>query len=542
MRLLPELTPETRAYWTSGERDELVLPVCDDCGRAQHPSMTVCPDCRSTRLTSTPIGKGGVVVGVSINHQPWIPGFDPPYAVAIVELDDAPGVRLTANLVNLDLERDARVGLCVRATFVHDQDVWLPVFEPTGEPDRSVEVEPPRAVVRPPASAERFERRVALTGVGMSEVGRRLMRPAPALAVEAALAAVEDAGLQLSDIDGISTYPGPVGAGMSEGGVGVLDEALGIHPTWFNSGMELPGQGGAVIAAMLAVSSGLCRHVLCVRTVWEATHAELLRTGQLAPSGGGRIGGDMQWRMPYGATSAATWIGIYASQYFQRYGADRDVLGRIAVNARTGAGRNPDAVYREPMTLDDYYAARMISTPFGLYDCDVPCDGSVAIIVSAVDAAADSRHGGIMVDAIGSQLTERPSWDQGTITHEPLVSGPAAHLWSRASLGPDDVDVALLYDGFTFNCLSWIEALGFCGEGEAADFIGDGRRIALDGDLPVNPHGGQLSAGRLHGFGFLREAMLQLRGAAGERQVHDAQVAVVSTGGGAPGGCFLLTG
>ncbi len=249
----------------------------------------------------------------------------------------------------------------------------------------------------------------------------------------------------------------------------------------------------------------------------------------------------MQWRMPYGATSAATWIGIYASQYFRRYGADRDVLGRIAVNARTGAGRNPDAIYRDPMTLDDYYAARMISTPFGLYDCDVPCDGSVAIIVSAVDAAADSPHGGIMVDAIGSQITERPSWDQGTITHEPLVSGPAAHLWSRASLRPDDVDVALLYDGFTFNCLSWIEALGFCGEGEAADFIGDGSRIALDGDLPVNPHGGQLSAGRLHGFGFLREAMLQLRGAAGERQVHDAQVAVVSTGGGAPGGCFLLT-
>ena len=134
--------------------------------------------------------------------------------------------------------------------------------------------------------------------------------------------------------------------------------------------------------------------------------------------------------------------------------------------------------------MDDYLSARMITTPFGLYDCDVPCDGSVAVVVSAVDAARDLRHPPVLVDAVGSQITERWSWDQGVLSHEPMVLGPAAHVWSRSSLRPTDVDVAELYDGFSFNCLSWIEALGFCEIGEAAAFLDGGsahrarRRIA----------------------------------------------------------------
>jgi acetyl-CoA acetyltransferase len=193
------------------------------------------------------------------------------------------------------------------------------------------------------------------------------------------------------------------------------------------------------------------------------------------------------------------------------------------------------------MTMDDYLAARMISSPFGLYDCDVPCDGSVALVVSAVDAAPDLRQQPVFVEAVGTQVIDRISWDQGVLSHEPQTRGPAAHLWTRTDLRPDDVDVAELYDGFTFNCLSWIEALGFCGIGEAADFLADPGRIALDGELPLNTFGGQLSAGRTHGYGFLHEAVVQLRGEGDARQVAGAQVAVVSTGGGTPGGCFLLT-
>lgn len=140
----------------------------------------------------------------------------------------------------------------------------------------------------------------------------------------------------------------------------------------------------------------------------------------------------------------------------------------------------------------------------------------------------------MLVESVGTAVLERLSWDQDTLTHLPQSRGPAAHVWTRTGLTPADVDVALLYDGFTFNALSWMEGLGFCGPGEATDFIGDGKTIALDGRLPLNPHGGQLSAGRLHGYGFVREAMLQLRGDASGRQVEGARVAVVTAGGGVP--------
>ncbi len=162
------------------------------------------------------------------------------------------------------------------------------------------------------------------------------------------------------------------------------------------------------------------------------------------------------------------------------------------------------------------------------------------MVVSAADAAADLPQPPVWVEAVGTQITERVSWDQDTITHEPQVLGQSAHLWSRTSLTPADVDVALLYDGFTFNAVSWLEALGFCGIGEAKDWLDGGRRIALDGDLPVNPHGGQLSEGRTHGFGFVYEAMAQLRHQAGDRQVPDARTAVVTSGGGTPSGVLLL--
>jgi acetyl-CoA acetyltransferase len=340
------------------------------------------------------------------------------------------------------------------------------------------------------------------------------------------------------------------GGGMSEGGASAIEEALRIHPTWINGGGDLPGPGGAVIAAALAVASGLCRHVLCFRTVWESTFGVLAaRDAQAAAaaSGGGgsrraeRVSGPFrEWRAPFGAMSAANWIAMNATQYMHRYGAPREMLGMIAVNGRRNAALNPAAIYRDPMTMDDYLSARPITSPFGLYDCDVPCDGSIAVIVSAASVADDLPHPAVRIEAVGTQILERVSWDQDTLTHEPQVIGQAAHLWTRTALQPSDVDLALVYDGFTFNAISWLEGLGFCGFGEAYDWLNGGRRIALDGELPVNPHGGQLSEGRSHGFGFLYEAVTQLRHQAGARQVADAKTAVVTSGGGTPSGVLLL--
>ena len=536
MRPLPEMTSATEWFWASGSDGRLRIQGCTACATLVHPPVPICPACRSTAWEPTVVSGRGSVVGFTVNHHLWHPSFEPPYAIAVVALAEDPGVRLTTSVVGCD-PADVHVGQDVVVRFEQHEDVWLPLFEPTGAPDVADPVpEPERPVPRPPLQVERFEHRAVLSGVGRSAIGRRLMVDPLSMTVDACLEAVADAGLELSDIDGLSTYPGPAGMGMSEGGVAAVEEALRLHPTWINGGGDLPGQGGAVVAAMLAVASGLCRHVLCFRTVWESSFAAL----RLSGAGGARASGQSAWRTPFGALSAANWIAMNANQYLHRYGAPREMLGLIALNGRANAARNPAAIYREPMTMDDYLSARPITSPFGLFDCDVPCDGSVAIVVSDAAVAGDLPRPAVRVEAVGTQITERVSWDQGTITHEPQVLGQAAHLWTRTSLKPADVDVAMLYDGFTFNAISWLEALGFCEFGEAYAWLDQGRRIALDGELPVNPHGGQLSEGRLHGFGFLYEAVQQLRHDAGARQVRDAATAVVSTGGGAPTGVFLL--
>ncbi|MGW2048890.1 thiolase C-terminal domain-containing protein [Streptomyces sp. NPDC001858] len=540
-RPLPQPTLASAEFWRSGADGVLRISHCADCGRYFHPPLPVCPSCRSRAVALAPVSGRAVVVGFSVNHQTWLPSFPPPYVVAVVALAEDDRARLTTNVVGCAPD-DVYVGMPVRVRFEQQQDVCLPLFEPDPAAEGPGPLPEPRdlrASVRPMASPRKYEDRVALTGVGQSRVGRRLMVDPLSLTVDACLAAVADAGLELDEIDGLSTYPGPSPDGMSEGGITALTEALQLRPTWVNGAREVPGQIGSITAGMLAVAAGLCRHVLCFRTVWESSHGALLRSGQWQ-SHSGRATGMFEFRAPFGAMSAAQWIGCNASHYLHRYGVGREVLGAIAVTARANAARNPEALHRGPMTLDDYFDARMITTPFGLYDCDVPCDGAVAVVVSAIETARDRPRPPVLVEAVGTAVLERLSWDQDTLTHLPQSHGPSAHLWTRTDLTPADVDVALLYDGFTFNALSWIEGLGFCGPGEAADFLAGGKTIALDGDLPLNPHGGQLSAGRLHGYGFVREAMLQLRGDADGRQVEDARVAVVTAGGGVPSGAMLL--
>ncbi|HEX8802964.1 MAG TPA: OB-fold domain-containing protein, partial [Acidimicrobiales bacterium] len=314
---LPQLTPANEWFWTSGADGCLRIQGCTDCRTLVHPPAPICPVCRSRSWAPTVVSGHGTVVGVTVNHQRWLPDVEPPYAIANVALADDPAVHLTTNVVGCAPD-EVHVGQEVAVRFERHDDVWLPLFEPTGGTDPVDRVpEPRRPTPRPPLGPDRFEHRAVLSGVGRSAMGRRLMVDPLSLTVDACLAAVADAGLTLDDIDGLSTYPGPVGMGMSEGGVTAVEEALRLRPTWINGGGELPGPGGAVVAAMLAVAGGLCRHVLCFRTVWEATYAAL----GLRPDGGGRVSGAMQeWRAPFGALSAANWIALNASQYLHRYG------------------------------------------------------------------------------------------------------------------------------------------------------------------------------------------------------------------------------
>jgi acetyl-CoA acetyltransferase len=406
--------------------------------------------------------------------------------------------------------------------------------------------------VSPAVTEEPLERRAIISGIGQSDIGRRLGRSEIDLTVEAGLAAISDAGLRREDIDGLSTYPG-----MGAGGGGFagptspeVQEAMGLSLNWHDGGGEGAGQMRAVISASLAVAAGLARHVLVYRTVTEGSAQGAGGRQGIGGSGGGgsvpRFGGFMQWSLPFGAVSAANWLAMVAQRRMHEFGLTREQLGAIAINNRANAGLNPKAIYRDPMTMDDYLAARMITTPLCLFDCDAPCDGATAVIVSHRDVAGDLDHPAIQINAVGTALRGRPSWDQFDDMTTMAARDAGASMWERTDLKPGDVDTAQLYDGFSILAITWLEALGFCGRGESGPFVEGGANIARDGLLPLNTAGGQLSGGRLHGFGLIHEACVQLRGEGGERQVvrpggRAVEVAAVANGGGPIAGSMLLT-
>ena len=400
---------------------------------------------------------------------------------------------------------------------------------------------------------EPLERRAVISGIGQSDVGRRLGRTGLDLTLDACLAAVADAGLTRDDIDGLATYPG-MGtgtAGFAGPTTPEVQDALRLRLNWHDGGGEGPGQMRALIAACLAVGAGLARHVLVYRTVTESTaQGEGGRQGIGGDGGGGggipRFSGFLQWTLPFGAVSAVNWIALVAQARMHEFGLTREQLAQIALNGRRNAAVNPKAVYRDPLDLADYLGARMISTPLCLFDCDAPSDGSTALVVSHRDHAPDTPHPVCHVNAVGTALRGRPSWDQFDDVTTMAARDAGASMWERTELRPADVDVAQLYDGFSILAMVWLEALGFCGRGESGAFVEDGVTISRGGSLPVNTAGGQLSGGRLHGFGLIHEACVQLRGDGGERQVQTArggppEVAAVSNGGGPIAGSLLLT-
>jgi acetyl-CoA acetyltransferase len=388
-----------------------------------------------------------------------------------------------------------------------------------------------------------FEGKAVVTGAGKSQVGRRLGRTGLDLTVEASLRAIADAGLSPDDIDGVASYPGPgmPDPGFSGASVHELRNALGLRSKWYISSSETAGQIGPVIEACMAVATGLADHVLCFRSVWEST-AQASRGRGSVLMGTGRANPHHEFFGPYGAISAANWLALPAQRYMHEFGLTREQLGAIAVNARKNAALNPDAIYRDPMSLQDYLDARMISDPFCLYDCDVPCDGATAVVISRREATNGLARKPLTVESVGTGMFERATWDQRKDLTTMAAHDAAATLWERTDLAVGDVDFAQLYDGFSFLTVQWLEALGFCAHGKAGQYIEGGERIALRGELPVNSSGGQLSGGRLHGMGFLHEACVQLWGEGGERQVGgDAEVAVVAVGGGPVAGAMLLS-
>ena len=380
------------------------------------------------------------------------------------------------------------------------------------------------------------EKQVCITGAGQSAVARPSPHSALQLTLDACEAAVTDAGLTMADIDGLTTFPGPAGDGSGFSPVGATEVmlSLGMQPTWVGASTEGHAHLGAIVSAIQAIASGMCRHVLVFRTVAEASARAQNRESSLMaanPTRPARATRSNMWTAPFHAYSAANVYALYAQAYFHKYGATEAQLGAIAVNSRTMAGRNPNAIYREPITIDDYLASRMISSPLRMYDCDTHIDGSTAILLSRREVAMTLPRSPIEIEAMGVSLGGLGiGWHRGDFTQLP-ADGAGRMLWSRTDMTPKEVDVAQIYDGFSILTLLWMESLNLCARGEAAAYVEGGTRIGLNGELPLNTSGGQLSAGRFHGYGHTYEACLQLWGKAGARQVKDARVCLVANGG-----------
>ncbi|OHV33207.1 MULTISPECIES: thiolase C-terminal domain-containing protein [Pseudofrankia] len=378
-------------------------------------------------------------------------------------------------------------------------------------------------------------RDVAVVGVGYSGLSRA-GEPEPAsLLLGAVTSALADAGLTSADVDGIFEYKfGPESPGAQDAArmLGIPDLAAfaDIMPT-------NPSGLGGVLAGVMAVASGACETALVFRCLTKAAG----HTGGVA-DGPREIPGRNQFLTPYGYLGGIlVEMALKKRRWLAEYGRSEADFGHIAVNARRWSALNPRAVLREPITMDDYLSSRAVVEPLRLLDCDYPINGTVATVITTAERAADLRQTPVLIDAMSYGTGRGADW---TFHTDYLYGGTfdcAHRLWQRSSVTLDDVDVAQVYDGFTSVTLSWLEALGVCGRGEFGEWIGDGSRVGPGGDFPMNTAGGQLAEGRLHGVSFLNEAVLQLRGQCGERQVPDAKVAVVASGLYLQCGAMILT-
>ena len=354
-------------------------------------------------------------------------------------------------------------------------------------------------------------------------VPRNSGRSPGSLAVEACTQVLRDTGLTAADVDGIC---------------GSIPEArwiqstLGIpEVTWFANPM-IPFVNHVASAAG-AVHSGLCDVVL----VYHAAYRMAWSTASALKDPFRRAVGYGDAANP-GPEAIAGGVGYtaWASRYIHEYGAKREHFGYVAINDRSNAAKNPAAAMREPMTMEDYLDARMIRWPLCLLDMDVPVDGADAFVVTTTERARDLALPVVLINAVTLGMIDKNDEDQ-----QPSLRHHGQHvvveaLKARSDFWIEETDLYFPYDGFTPITLNWIENAGWCGPGEAGPFIEDnwdheGNRILIKGRIPVNPHGGALSEGGTQGSGHFREAIHQLQGRAGERQVADARTAIITAGG-----------
>jgi acetyl-CoA acetyltransferase len=380
--------------------------------------------------------------------------------------------------------------------------------------------------------------KAAVVGVGSTPYykrGRSLPQTPFEMAGKAMLTALEDAGLSVTDVDGLALYSFGLGGDTS-----LFAQVMGIPEVRFTAMLTGGGGGaaGSVGLAAAAIASGMATCVVSLMSLQQAVS----RFGaSFAPKGkpGAQYSApptpEGNFIQPAGLMGPGQMFAVLAQRHMYRYGTKREHFAEVAISTRENARRRDTSIMRDELTLDDYFDARMIADPLCLFDFCLECDGAVAVVTTTAERARDLRHPPAYIRASANGGNGRwgqaitwmgmPDDEFASSGHRPV----AQRLWEMAGTGPEAVDVALLYDHFSPMVILQLEDYGFCGIGEGGDFVADGNIRWPTGSLPVNTHGGNLSEAYIIGMTHVKEGVEQVRGTA-VNQVEDAKVALVTGG------------
>jgi acetyl-CoA acetyltransferase len=377
--------------------------------------------------------------------------------------------------------------------------------------------------------------RYAIAGIGCTDYSKNSGVTTRTLGAAACKKAAEDAGVPLSEIDGIVSF----NLGDSEPGIAVATE-LGIPRANYMN--DVAGGGNVanmvVLVAAAAIEAGLAKNVLVYRSMNGRSGVRLGASREIPARG------FLQYTVPFGWITYPQAMAMWCRRHMIKHGTTSEQLGSIAVSFRENAILNPRAMQRTPMSMDDYMSSRMIVDPFRMFDICLESDGACAVLVTSSERARDLKQKPVYImggaygggPSQGFDFADILRWPDIAHNYAPYI---ASDLWNSAGIGPKDIDFAEIYDCFTYSVIMQLEGFGFCKEGEGGPFVQSGR-ISRNGELPVNTHGGLLSEAYIHGFNHVIEAVEQLRGQSGPRQLPKAETALVTAGAMTCGSAMIL--
>jgi acetyl-CoA acetyltransferase len=379
----------------------------------------------------------------------------------------------------------------------------------------------------------------AVAGIGATEFSKASGRSEMQLACEATVAALEDAGIEPSEVDGMVTFTADTNPEIE------IARLTGIGDLKFFSRIHHGGGAacGTVQQAAMAVAEGIADVVVVYRAFNERSGHRFGTGVQDRPPAANAEAAHFAWYAPFGLLTPAQWVAMFGRRYMHETGATSEDFGRVSVADRHHAANNPRAFfYEQPITLEDHQNSRWIVEPLHLLDCCQESDGGQALVVTSLERARDLKQPpAVIVGAAqgsGEDQQMMTSYYRDSITGIPEMGLVARQLYEQAGIGPDDIQTAVLYDHFTPFVLCQLEEFGFCGKGEAKDFVRDGH-LEMDGRLPTNTHGGQLGEAYIHGVNGIAEGVRQVRGTS-VNQVDGVENVLVTAGTGVPTSGIVL--